>query len=94
MLLLQVDDVRSYIHIRKKVMNMHSKVVTLYIGQLHPITVYRTVFGVCAVRVLSVIMCPLYYFLDTVLFRYDFHHDSCDYYSDFYGPSYHFELHA
>ena len=31
--------------------------VTLFIGQLHPITVYMTGFGVCVVLVLSVIMC-------------------------------------
>ena len=58
-----------------------------------PITVYRTVFWVCAVLVLSVIMCSYYCFLDIILFHHDFHHDSCDYHWDFYGHSLLFELH-
>ena len=49
--------------------------MTLCIVQLHPITIYRTGFGVCAVLELSIITCPL------VLFhRY--------YYWDFYGHPY------
>ena len=63
----------------------------LYIGQQHPITVYRTVFRVWAVLVLSVIRCSCY-FLDLILFYHDFHHDSCDYHWDFYGHSLLFEL--
>ena len=43
----------------------------------------------CAVLVLSVIMCSFHYFLDRVLFHHDFHHDSCDYYWDFYGQPFH-----
>ena len=61
--------------------------MTLYIGQQHPITVYRTVFGVCVVLVLSVISCSCYYFLDRILFHHHFHHDSFDYYWDFDGYS-------
>ena len=68
--------------------------MALCIGQVHPITVYRTGFWVFAVLVLSVIMCSFYYFFDRVLFHHDFHHDSCDYYWDFYGHSFHFELHV
>ena len=46
----------------------------LCIGQLHPITIYRTVFWVCLVLVLRVIMCSFLNFIDRVLF----HHDGCD----------------
>ena len=52
--------------------------VPLCIGQQHPITVYRTGFGVCVVLVLSVIRYSWYYILDRILFHHDFHHDSCD----------------
>ena len=52
--------------------------MTLCIGQLHPITVCRTVVWVCAVLVLSVIMCSFYYFLDRILFHHEIHHDSCE----------------
>ena len=48
----------------------------LYIGQLYPITVYRTIFWVRAVLVLGAIMRSFYYFLDRILFHHDFHHDS------------------
>ena len=34
--------------------------VTLCIGQLHPTIVYGTGFGMSAILVLSVIMCPFY----------------------------------
>ena len=50
--------------------------VTLCIGRLCPITVYRAVLGVCVVLVLSVIMCSFYWFLDR-------NHVSRDYYRDF-----------
>ena len=50
--------------------------VILCIGQLHPITMYMTGFGVCFVLVLSVIMWSFYYLLNRVLF----HHDSWDCY--------------
>ena len=46
---------------------------------------YRTVFWVNGVLVLNVIRCSCRYFLDRILFHRDFHHDSCDYHSDFYG---------
>ena len=42
--------------------------VTWYIGQQHPITVYRTDFWVSAAQVLSVIRCSCYHFLDRILF--------------------------
>ena len=67
--------------------------MTLYIGQQHPITLYRTVFWVYVVLVLSVIRCSCYYFRDGILFHNDFHHDSCDYHWNFYGHSLLFELH-
>ena len=67
--------------------------VTLYIGQQHPSTVYRTGFWVCTVLVLSAICCTCYYFLDIILFHHDFHHDSRDYHWDFYDHSLLFELH-
>ena len=67
--------------------------MTLYIGQQHPITVYRTGFWVCVVLVLSVIRCSCYYFLDILLFHHDFHHDNCDYHWEFYGHSLFYELH-
>ena len=54
--------------------------VTVYIGELHPITVYRTGFGVCAVLVLSVIMCS---FTSCVSWW-----ESWDYYWDIYGHSF------
>ena len=58
--------------------------MSLCIGQVPPITVYRTVvffgFFMCAVLVLSVIMCSFYYFLDRVLFHHDFNHYSGDYF--------------
>ena len=47
----------------------------------------------CVILVLSVIRCFCYYFLDRIIFHYDFHHDSCDYYWDCYGHSLLFELH-
>ena len=50
--------------------------VTLCIGQQQSFTVCRTGFWVCAVLVLSVIMCYLYYFLDRVPFHQNFHHDT------------------
>ena len=59
--------------------------VALYIGSQHPITVYRTGFGVCVVLVLSVIRCFCYYSFDRILFHNDFHHNSCDYHWDFCG---------
>ena len=40
-------------------------------------------FLVCAVPLLSVIMCSFYYFHDRVLFHNDFHHETYDYYWDF-----------
>ena len=45
----------------------------------------RTGFGVCVVLVSDVIRYSCHYFLDRILFHYDFHHDSCDYHWDFYG---------
>ena len=62
--------------------------VTLCISQLHPITVYRTVFGVCVVLVLNIIMCSFYSLLDRGLL----HHDSFDYFGDLYVYSFYFEL--
>ena len=67
--------------------------MTLYIGQQHPITVYRTVFCVCVVLVLSVIRCSCYYFLDRIIFHHDVHHDICDYNWDVNGHYLLFELH-
>ena len=66
--------------------------MTLYIGQEHPTILYRTGFGMCVVLVLSVMRCSCYYLLDRILFHQDFHHDSCDYHSDFYGHPLRFEL--
>ena len=66
--------------------------VTLYIGQQHPITVYRTGFWVCVVLVLSVLRCSWNYFLGRILFHHDFHHDSYDYHWDVYGHSLFLEL--
>ena len=43
---------------------------------------------------INISMYSLYYFLDRVLFHYDFHHDSCDYQWDFYSHSFHFEPHV
>ena len=54
--------------------------MTLCIGQLQPITVYRTGFWVCPVLVLSVIVCSFYLFLDRGLF----HCNSCNYYWIFF----------
>ena len=65
----------------------------LYIGQQHPMTVYRTVFRVCVGLVLSVIRCSFYYFRVRIQFHHDFHHDSCDYHRDFYGHKLLFALH-
>ena len=62
--------------------------MTLCIGQHHPITIYRTVFWLCVVLVLSVIRCSCYLFLDIILFYRDFHHDSFDYHWDFHGHSF------
>ena len=59
--------------------------MTLYIGQQHPITVYRTGICVCVALVLSVIRCSSYYFLDRIIFHHDFHQDIYDYHWDFYG---------
>ena len=61
--------------------------VTVYIGQQHPITVYRT-FLVCVVLVLNVIRCSCHYFLGRILFHHDFHHDSCDYHLDLMAINY------
>ena len=52
--------------------------MTLCVGQLHPITVYRTDFWACVFLVLSVIIRSFYSILDIILF----HHDNCDYYWD------------
>ena len=57
--------------------------MTLCIGQLHPITIYRTGFWMFIVLVLSVIRYSFYYFLNRILFYPNFHHDSFDYYWDF-----------
>ena len=59
--------------------------MTLCIGRLHPITVYRTGFWVWVILILIVIRCSFCYFLDRNLFNHDFHHDNCD--CDFYGHS-------
>ena len=67
--------------------------VALYTGQQHPITVYKSGFGVCVILVLSVIRYSCYYFLDIIIFPHDFHHDGCDYHWDFYGHWLLFELH-
>ena len=64
--------------------------VALYIGQLHPITVYRTGFWVCVVLVLSVIRCSFYNFLDRIIFHHDFHHDSYDYHWEIYMAIHYF----
>ena len=40
--------------------------------QQHPITVYKTGYGVCVVLVLSAIRCSCYYLLDRMLFHHDF----------------------
>ena len=45
----------------------------------------RTGFSVYVVLVLNVIRYSCQYFLDRILFRHDFHHDSCDYHWGFYG---------
>ena len=68
--------------------------MALYIGQLHPIAVYRTGVWVCAILVLNIMMCSFCYFFDKVLFLHDFHHGNCDYYWKVYGHSFHFELHV
>ena len=57
--------------------------VTLYIGQQHSTTVYRTGFWMCVVMVLSVIRCFCYFLFDRILFNHHFHHNSCDYHWDF-----------
>ena len=49
--------------------------VTLCIGQLHPITVYGTVFWMSVFLVLSVIMCSFYYFRHRILIHHEFHHE-------------------
>ena len=49
--------------------------MTLCVGQLHPITVYRTGLCVCTVLVLTVITCSIYYFLNSALCN----RDGCDY---------------
>ena len=67
--------------------------VTLCIGKEHPIAVYKTVFLGVRALVLSVIRWSCYYFLDRILFHHAFHHESCDYYCNFYGHSLLFELH-
>ena len=67
--------------------------MTLYIGQQHPITVYRTDFWVFVVLLLSVIRCSCYYYLYIILFHHYFHHDNCDYHWNVYGHSLLFELH-
>ena len=41
--------------------------------------------SVYVVLVLYIIRYSCHYFLDRILFHYDFHHDSCDYHWDFYG---------
>ena len=46
--------------------------MTLYIGQQHPITVYRTGFGVCVVLVLNAIRCTCHYFLDRIIFHNEY----------------------
>ena len=61
--------------------------MTFYIGQQHPITLYRTVFGVCFVLVSSVIRCSGYYFFDRILFHHDFYRDNCDYHWDSLGSA-------
>ena len=66
----------------------------LYIGQQHPITVYRTVFFfVRCSGVECLYRCSCYYFLDRIIFHHEFHHDSCDYQCDYCGHSLLFELH-
>ena len=50
------------------------------------ITVYRTVFWVCVVLVLSAIICSYFQSLDRVLF----HHNSFDYHCDFLRPFFFF----
>ena len=67
--------------------------MTLYIGQQHPITVFRTVLGACVVLLMNVIRCSFHYFLDRILFRHDFHHDSCDYHWHVYCHYLLFKLH-
>ena len=47
--------------------------MTFYIGQQHPITVYRTGLGVCVVLLLSVVRCSCHFFLYKMLFHHDFH---------------------
>ena len=55
-----------YIYIHVICMYGYGCHVTLYIGQQHPITVYRTVFWVCVVLVL-ILLFP--WFLDRILFH-------------------------
>ena len=67
--------------------------MTLCIGQLHPITIYKTNFWVCVVLVLSVIVYSFtIFFIYKVQSHHDFHHNGCDNYWDFYGNSFQFEL--
>ena len=63
--------------------------VTLCIGQLHPTTIYRTGCWVCAVLVLSVIMCSFHWSLCSVLFNHD-GCNYCNYYRYVYGHDYSF----
>ena len=53
---------------------------------------YRTGFCMYVVLVLNVIRCSCHYFLDTILFHHDFHHDNCEYHWDFYGHLLPFDL--
>ena len=54
----------------------------------------KVIIIISSISIISIIiMCPFYYFVDRVLFHH-FHHDNCDYYWNFYGHSFHFELHV
>ena len=46
----------------------------------------RIVLSVYVVLVLNVIRYSCHYFLDIIIFHHDFHHDSCDYHWDYFGP--------
>ena len=52
-----------------------------------------TGFWVCVVLVLNVIRYSGHYFLDRILFHYDFHYDCCGYHWDFYGHLLPFDPH-
>ena len=68
----------------------YQKLVPLDIMHRSAASVYRTVFWVCYVVVLCVIMC-FYYSPDRVLFHREFHHH---YYWNFYSDSFQSQMHV